>query len=1174
MSHLIFRNTITFFLVFTFSVVFGQGLVINELMSSNTNSIVDEDGAAPDWIELHNTSPETFNLNGFGLSDDTIQANRWLFPSVEIQPDSFILVFASGKNRNTIPLMWETVIDQGDTWRYLLPSEEPSSLWKNASFDDSSWHEGISGFGYGDNDDSTLIAEGTISIFIRKTFDIASLSAIKDVKLHMDYDDAFVAYINGKEVARDNITTVGPPPFDQKANAGSGHEAKLYKGQQPDVFNLGALEDILVEGQNIIAIQVHNLNNTSSDMTVIPFLSFGKTAGENGSISNHLDSANFQSTRLHTDFKISSKGETLYLTGPEGEHIDSIFTNELKANISYGRKPETDNDWGLFDEPTPGKSNTTQAYSSYANEVIFSTPSGIYDGPVTLTLSTNTPSDPIYYTLDANDPGTKSTLYTNAISISKNTIVKAVVIKPGSIKGDINTQGYFFNIDHGSLPVVSIVTEPDNLWDYNTGIYVKGPNANNSNPHFGANFWQDWEKPAHIQLIEPDGKTGFSRAIGLKIFGAWSRAKNQKSLAVFFRKSFGEGKLKYQLFPDHPSDEFNSLVLRNSGNDWNRTMFRDACITSLFHEDVDKQAYRPAVLYLNGVYYGIQNIREKVNEDFIATHHEVKASDVSMLEKNAVIVEGDNQHYLNMIKYIEDNDLSKKEHYDYVSARMDISNYMRYMIGNIYVNNNDWPGNNIKFWRPQTEDGKWRWITYDTDFGLGWSGSSRVFDNTIRHARIGKDGSHRNPKWATFLFSNLLKNTSFRNAFITEMADQINSNFSSENVNNQIDLFKNRIIHEIDDHMLRWGESMNRFNSSLNVMKDFANRRPAIIRGHIRSEFNLSGQYSMSINKVGAGSININSLKPTNYPWTGVYFTGVPVVLTALPASGYEFVKWQGAINATQKTISVNASKATSITAIFKEKEAISNNVIVNEINYSSSKDFDTGDWIELSNKSNQKIDLSFWRITDDNESNAFIFPEDAMIEADGFLVLVRDLKKFNTFNPDISNVLGEVTFGLSGSGDCIRLYDKNDALVNEVCYTSSSPWPSEPNGSGHTLAYTFTEMNNSLADAWTAHPDLGTPGSTNNAIVVSPPLSATVKYENFDMPYPNPFSNSLSVDNHSLEMLSIFLSDMQGSKIINIESEESMIKINTSQLNNGMYILRVRKKGITKTFKILRQTN
>lgn len=169
---------------------------------------------------------------------------------------------------------WQTAVMADDTWRYFVGTSEPPADWYQAAFNDASWTSGPGGFGYGDGDDGTIIPN-TLSVYLRIKFDVVSLDAIASALLHVDFDDAFVAYLNGEEVARSNIGTTGiPPAFDATAN--EWHEAQLYQGVLPDAFILSSetISTTLAAGENILALQVHNYDIGSSDLSSAAWLSF------------------------------------------------------------------------------------------------------------------------------------------------------------------------------------------------------------------------------------------------------------------------------------------------------------------------------------------------------------------------------------------------------------------------------------------------------------------------------------------------------------------------------------------------------------------------------------------------------------------------------------------------------------------------------------------------------------------------------------------------------------------------------------------------------------------------------------------------------------------------------------------------------------------------------------
>jgi len=346
------------FLLFFYSLLGAQSIQLNEIVSSNGSILFDEDGDSPDWIELYNPQEETVDLSGFGLSDDPEELSKWTFPEITVDPGSFLVVFASDKDRTDLVTQWDAVIDWGDNWLYWPGTGPPVSNWAQPNANLAGWSTGPSGFGYGDNDDNTSTGS-VMSVFVYKTFQVTDPENVSKLLFHLDYDDGYIAYLNGQEFARRNM---GAPNTDVAFNQQTTglHEAEIYTGGFPEPLWIDLSEFPLTGGANILAIEVHNYNSGSSDLSCIPFLTLGyRTEQEtvrppNGNMDLPLIS-------LHTNFKISSSGETIVLTDDQEMVLDSVYTGTLSTDMSRGRYLEG-NDWSLFGEPTPGASNNTPAY--------------------------------------------------------------------------------------------------------------------------------------------------------------------------------------------------------------------------------------------------------------------------------------------------------------------------------------------------------------------------------------------------------------------------------------------------------------------------------------------------------------------------------------------------------------------------------------------------------------------------------------------------------------------------------------------------------------------------------------------------------------------------------------------------------------------------------------------
>ena len=1186
---------LSFFIVCFCENIFAQQVLINELMSSNSNIISDEDGDYSDWIEIFNAQDTSVNLNGYGISDSKSNPFKWIFPSVVIKPGEHLLVFASDKNRTEYVNHWETIIDWGDIWKYRLGTSEPPAQWKNNGFDDQLWLAGKSGFGYGDNDDSTIIPTGVNSVYVRKTFNVQKLNDIVSAVLHVDFDDGFVAYLNGVEIARDNIGTVGiPPAYNQSAT--TYVEPRIVFGGKPKSYIITNLQSILVEGENVLAIQVHNYGTGSSDLTLIPFLSLGfnnSSSNQNG--ANPLLDLPFR--YLHTNFKLSSEGESLQLTNLDSVLVDEITFPSIPPDLSFGRKPDGSNQWVFFNNSTPGDSNTTEGFSDVTDNPVVSAPSGFYSGIVSVTVSPGANGGTIYYTLDGSEPTTSSAVYSNPVLISSTKVLRVKAFNTGMIPSKTVTNTYLINFNT-QLPVFSLSTNPENLFDEETGIYTYGDSAETSFPYFGANFWKDWEKPVHVEYFENNGTdNGFSMDAGVKIFGNWSRGFDQKSLAIFARGRYGYSSIKYKLFPNLPFTEYQAFVLRNSGNDWNSTMLRDGLMTNIVDGvGIDKQAFKQTVVFLNGEYWGIHNLREKVNEHFLAQHHNLYPDSLDILENNGEVVQGDSTDYLSLISFIQNNSLANSANYEFVKTKIDVENFIKYFVAEIYFANTDWPGNNVKFWRNHL-NGKWRWIMYDTDFGFGLFNYDGYKHNTLEFATEPNGPDWPNPPWSTLLLRKLLENESFKNDFINRFSDFYNTIFKAAIVNEKITFFKSLIEAEIPGHIQRWNTfDYNQWLNNVQRLRDFANQRLFYMQMHFIQKFGLTGvaPVNLAISDTAMGSIKINSLLIDKPSWTGSYFYGVPVKIIAQPKPGYRFVKWEGSDISSIDSLNVTLNSAYNLTAIFSVDSNYSEpKIVINEINYNSSLSFNTEDWIELYNNSDIDIDISGWVFKDSDDLHIYKFPNGTILKKNDYLVLCIDTSLFKSHFPEVKNYFGNTGFGLSGSGELIRLYNDEMKMMDSVVYDDSPPWPTEPDGNGATLSLKNPDLDNSLGENWAASLGHGTPGKINDVFT-----EVTDKTDNsiptdfsLEQNYPNPFNPTTKI-RYSIPtlpqspplqgweakqgwLITLKVYDILGNEVVTLVYEYQSpgyyeVQFDGSKLSSGVYFYRLQTGTFVSTKKLI----
>ena len=347
---------------------------------------------------------------------------------------------------------------------------------------------------------------------------------------------------------------------------------------------------------------------------------------------------------------------------------------------------------------------------------------------------------------------------------------------------------------------------------------------------------------------------------------------------------------------------------------------RDVMATSLMDgSGLETQAYRPAVVYLNGEYWGFYNIREKVNEHFLDDKIDVDKSEINLLVANGEVSEGSNDSYNDLIDFVRNNSLMVQSNFDYVANQIDIDNLIPYLVAQIYFDNWDWPGNNMKFWNsPST---KWRWILYDTDFAFGAWDDVAYNKDTLSFALEENGPGWPNPPWSNLLFRKLMENSQFRHQFINQFADEFNGRFKAASVTQHINAIANSMEPEMERHFQRWGDgkTVDVWQSAVSALRNFGNNRLSPLKGHIRNYFGISGMYQLNIaiNNPAAGSVELNSLQLTSANWQGEYFNNIPVSLTAVPSEGYVFSHWQGDIDTATDSLELSRSNNTSLEAVF-----------------------------------------------------------------------------------------------------------------------------------------------------------------------------------------------------------------------------------------------------------------
>ena len=560
-----------------------------------------------------------------------------------------------------------------------------------------------------------------------------------------------------------------------------------------------------------------------------------------------------ESTKLHTPFRLEAgKGCNVYLFR-DGQVIDKVenLAKQPAPNIAYGRQTDGSNDWGYQLTPTPNKANSGEVCDGnhILGEPVFSQKGFVINGSksfrLKLTLPEGAPEGTeIRYTTNGTEPtASSSKCGSSGFAINKSTTVRARLFCNGWLSPRSTVESYIFHDKELTIPVISIVIDDKYLNDAKIGIFAN--NNNHDNPH-------DWRRPMNIELFDAtDEPSRLNQLCETRITGGWSRDASRKSMAVYAHKRFGTKKLDYEFFPDQRPGvtDFKSVVLRNAGNDRDGIYMRDAICqrTMAEHTDIDWQAWRPAVIYINGAYHCILNIRERGNENNIATNYGLE--DIDLIE-NGELKEGTSEFYDAFTEFYQEKGHTLEEYAKWI----DVDEYINVMAMNLYFCNLDFPGNNNVMWRPRTEDGRWRWIVKDVDYALG------LYNHTASHnilkqyynptSKEYNDISFSITEPATRLFRNMMEDPDFRREMIDRLSIYMGDFLNEKGVRAIWDPMYNLLMGEWKRHRDAvynnpWWPN---YDDELRSSRNWLSQRTAEMYKHIGSQFSLGSPIPLTIN--------------------------------------------------------------------------------------------------------------------------------------------------------------------------------------------------------------------------------------------------------------------------------------------------------------------------------------
>lgn len=598
---------------------------------------------------------------------------------------------------------------------------------------------------------------------------------------------------------------------------------------------------------------------------------------------------------LHTNFKVRNAVDGLWLFQQNGQVADSIPPTCVPQNWSFTRIPDGSGSFQHTQQPSPAATNNNSQslpFSSPQGQVSISKPTGFYASQTEVELNAPAAFD-IRYTLNTGDePETSSLLYNEPLQmqkrnadenvfslipttenegnwnepvgfVRKSNVLRAAAFWQGCRVSAVATANYWIDEEQPAswheVDVVAVTTESGFLFDDNEGLYVLGNNEN---------FRQrgaEWERPVHLAFVDSSGSSYFEQDGGLRIHGGGTREGPQKSLRLYARSEYGTSWFDYPFFEDRELDRYKRLILRMSMGDWTRTLFKDDLCHYLIKDmNVGYQSSKPTVVYLNGEYWGIHNLRERQDGRYLEQHYNADRDAIEVVSyelfyQAAVVTDGDGSFYENLLSFLRSNDLSDDANYELALQLMDVDNMIDHYIAHFYFSNLDFPNNNNVLWRETTDDGIWRWLFFDCDACM----IRTQYNQLVEH--LSDINIHNNPDWSMEILRSFFRNRRFAERFVGRFRELISENFRADRVIEAIDSFEATYAPLIPEHIQRWGypDHMLAWRRSVQDLRVFALSRPRVMADFLNRYFDAP--FVLYPNPAAGGqSLNLRFHRPEN----------------------------------------------------------------------------------------------------------------------------------------------------------------------------------------------------------------------------------------------------------------------------------------------------------------------
>lgn len=755
---------------------------INEVLIDNQFDLIDHDGDRPDWVELYNASASPVSLLGYYLSDSADNPSKWALPDITLGAGEYTVILLSGKD----------VVSDSEV---------------HASFKLSLSDAGIFLFNYnGMRKDGIAFPE----------------QLNPNVSIGRAEDEGILYY--AKPTPGEKNTTAG---FADQMGVGGFNPSSVYISEVSAVAAPRSGEMDWVELHNptaeAISLAGWHLSDSGNDLNKHDLSALSIPAG--GYIAINCTSKINKDWANPAPFSISPSGETLYLTNGEGGIVDFFETGALRYGVTSGRSAgSAGGERVFFTAATKGTRNSDASFNAYSPVPVISDTELYRTSPFTVELSVSAENAEIHYTLDGSRPTEESPVYTAPISINSNTVLRAASVASGALISEDATATYLFEQKH-TLPVVTLCMDKG---DFSEMYAIDSP------------FVPVVERECHMQFFETDGTLGLETHAGVRVSGASTRKYPQKSLGIYFRAGYGRSGVSYPFFGSDYFTKYSSITLRNAGQDWSNARIRDSfASTAVLDMNLDASAARFCVVYINGEYWGLYDLKENMNEDYLETHYGVDPDTANIIKRNTVELEGSNADFLRVRAYAVQNDTvipMTDARYAEFTKWVDAESIMDYLIARQYLTDADMF--NQKYWRTTDYAVRWRAIFYDSDFAL----TSAMGD--VLHCYFDPKGvpSANGSLSQMDLFCGLESNEKWRHDFLVRYIYVSKYYLNNDRLIPLLESMAAEIEPELSRQIARWGHpvSMEHWRSEIEKLRTNLLERPAYCKQNIMYVMHLT----------------------------------------------------------------------------------------------------------------------------------------------------------------------------------------------------------------------------------------------------------------------------------------------------------------------------------------------